>query len=299
MSALILDHPWGLDECLDPASPALGVLLRFNQLATKHDIEMVRLITSEECEDLKLRVYSRRVPRNDLTAWIRVLHQLVRESPAGTFMAVPEPEPPDLTPDWKIALRDALADLEDWRKPQVVVPRSRRGQWPKGTEVEIRCLDNQELALRVLVQLETYEDHDHSLSDFDPWDLRHEHRPTPGARNQHECRLPKPPKLAKVPLEQLNDLLREVRSDGWKDRDGRYFFIPPQEWRAEDVDKRDWRSGRAFKREYAPRPRSSRKGPVDYNGLVWLWDEAERHWDVQLKPHLRISHTGEHLKQKR
>jgi hypothetical protein len=84
----------------------------------------------------------------------------------------------------------------------------------------------------------------------------------------------------------------------------RYYFIPPTSWDPRTVSEDQWRKGEAFEMARArekgtrrkPEP-SKRKGYVDYEGHVWVWDSMKRHWDVQFgghNEHLPVTHNGDY-----
>ena len=143
---------------------------------------------------------------------------------------------------------------------------------------------------RTLASLQKYEEHPYATCDIDPW--RHLENLYPPTRNTHDnkpCWLPRPAILDKAPFEELSDRLVEARRLGWYLNE-KYFYIPPDDCRLEDVERSTWRNGYAFPRVKI----TGWKGPcpIDYKGQVWCWDMNERHWDVQLNPHIRINHVG-------
>jgi hypothetical protein len=95
-----------------------------------------------------------------------------------------------------------------------------------------------------------------------------------------------------VAFENLVAALDGARAIGWRIGERRYF-IPPANWHPENRSKDAWRAGRAFERELVPA--RNKVGYVDYRGTRWIWDEAERHWDVQTDPYLRLRCTGEEI----
>jgi hypothetical protein len=295
MTGLLLDHPWRLDDALDPGSGGFRVLERFVGLIRETGLEVVPFITRTEYDRIWQRIeYSRVARTRGYASLVSFAEHLVRDDSPGPA-ATPVPEPPQLTTDWKRGLREALGDLRDWRTPHIVVAENRRPQWPGTREVAIQLEDLLQLGPqhRVLASLDGYASHPFAISDLDPWDLQAVHPPIAGADRQHPCYLPKPPMLQNVPMHGIGKILVEVRSTGWH-LGGRYYFIPAEDCKLEAVDKPTWRGGRAFRHGYAPE--RNHPGPVDYAGRVWVWDRAERHWDVQLVPrHIRVGHTGDPL----
>jgi hypothetical protein len=290
MTAALLDHPWPLDQALDPQSDGFRVLDRFDELVRAEQLEIVRFISRDEYNKMWERIAR-------TTGWAAVgrfaAHFVRDDSPEP--LAIPVDEPAGLTLGWKSALREAMGDLQDWRNPQVIVASKRRQAWPPGDEVRIRVDDGSGPSYedRALAQLETYRTHQFAVSDRNPWDLQRVHPPVPGGQRQHPCMLPRPPILQRVRIEDLNDRLHVARARGWQ-IEGKHYFIPPGTWRTDQTRKQAWRTGRAF--PYELLPVCKHPGPVDYAGRVWEWDRNERHWDVQAPAErFRISHTGDPL----
>src|SRR5205814_6748309 len=82
--------------------------------------------------------------------------------------AVPVPEPPDLRQPWKQVLHDAMANLADWRNPQILIVEERRGVWPNTEQVKIEVNFGHEPEERVVATLERYNTHRYAVSDFEP-----------------------------------------------------------------------------------------------------------------------------------
>jgi len=211
---------------------------------------------------------------------------------------MPATGPFDLSDNWKSALRKEMVELRDWRTPQIIACEARREDWEQSTvgcsdrtEVRIRCDDQEEVYERVIAFLGSYRKHHYTRSDGDPWDLAR----TKPHNGERPCILPKPPKVANVTLAELESELEEVRRDGWC-LGGLYYFIPPADWKPGRCAKNAWRNRGAFRR--ARTTDGIHYGPIDFEGRVWRWDTAERHWDVQLVAggYLSINQTGRRLK---
>ena len=295
MPKVLLDFPWDLGDLFNSYSPVLDVLRRFEIVRATHNLQPVPFVSQLACSQLFAQM-----PRpigSGVFQHVRILlsHSL-RQAEPGCFATLIS-GPADLSDIWRSALRDAMLDVEDWRNPQILFSEIRRGSWqPNGPEVGVRFEACEEQAVsgpyaRVLACLEEYEKHRFATCDFDPWDLQRIHPPAAGApaHQQYPCRLPKPPSCAGESLQSLEDRLPAIHN--WRIGDNCYF-VPPRGWRAENVSKQDWRDGKAF--ALGTLPNNHRKGPVDYKGEPWWWDQAERHWDVQLKAggYWSISHTG-------
>jgi hypothetical protein len=294
MISALLDHPWPLDAALDENSEGFNVLLKFGELIRAHGMDVVPFITQEELADVWQRVGDGHGRTSGFAALMRFARLFARDA-AFHCSATPIPEPSGLTQNWKCALRDAVAG-NDWRSPRVVIPEPRRTSWEPGDEITIGFDVCEDLPpsgpyVRVLAFLDTYDSHRFALSDLDPWDLRRVYPPPEDApaHRRHPCCLPKPPCLDGIAFENLTAKLARARTIGWRIGERRYF-IPPANWHPDNRSKQAWRAGQAFERELVPERNSL--GYVDYNGIKWIWDEAERHWDVQTDPYLRLGCTG-------
>jgi hypothetical protein len=295
MTALLLDHPWRLDEALNPRSDGFRVLEQFVNLVRENQLDVAPFVSRTEYDEMWQRIdYGHFARTRAYASLVSFAEHLVRND-SPTPLATPIPEPPMLTQCWKRGLRQAMGDLRNWRNPQIIVAEKRQPLWPATHEVPIQLEDlgGAELQHRVLAPLERYDSHPFAVADLDPWDLRHLYPPIPEVNRQHPCRLPRPPVLQHAQLERLIERMGDARAAGWR-VGGRHYFVPPEDWQAEHVNKVTWRSGRAFR--YQTVPARGHAGPVDYSGRVWLWDRIKRHWDVQESAgYVRISHTGEPL----
>lgn len=284
MTRLLLDHPWPLDEALSAGSDAYQVLLEFRDLVRKTGLAPVRFVQQTDYDNAVVKLGKTTAAANIR----RFSYNLVRHI-NSVICATPQPTPP-LSDFWKSALNDELDVPENWRNPQIIFPEKRRAVWPNAREVAIACPSSTSEVLRVLASLNNYDAHPLANGDTDPWHhFEHLWPPAHGVNGDKPCWLPRPPTLEKVPIEQLSERLVEARKSGWY-VDGKYFYIPSDDHKLEEVSQKDWRSGYAF-------PRKKPKGwkgpcPIDYKGQVWCWDKNERHWDVQLNPHISINHLG-------
>jgi len=299
MTRLLLDYPWELADAFRDAAPSFA-LLGFVNLLRRTGLRPIPFVEYEEENAMERQVAGLRAG-NSRQALMQFLHEC-RRPPGSTCRATPDPEPPRLRDSWKCALRDELVSHpDDWRSPQIVAPRGRRAaDWPPGDEINIRCEPCGEQPAsgphqRVLAILEEYESHRFSSSDIDPWNLQRLYPPNPGAPRQYACCLPKPPMPHPVTFETLNDKLAEARDKGSR-INGKYYFIPRDDWRWEDVDKGPWREGRAFPRKYSAE--RDQVGYCDHEGKIWIWHNGERHWDVQQggAAYDSVNHAGDVLK---
>jgi hypothetical protein len=277
---------------MNARSPAYNVLLKFDALIRRSGLLVVPFADPQAHTAALQRLRGR---HSGLAAARRFFAQCIRPVSGGA-MATPLTETDlGLGTSWRQALRGEIWNYDDWRVPQIIVPESRRRDWPNTPEVRVRCEDlpDAEPQLKVLAPLETYDAHCYARSDLDPWGcLQWLHRPEPNAWKNHPCILPKPPNLEGVPSDYMAAELARARALGWVQND-RYYYIPPLDYDIEAVTKDQWRKGRAFPWERCAD--SQRHGPVDINGIVWVWDRDERHWDVQLPEYIRVSHDGRKL----
>ena len=299
MTKLLFDFHWDLGLALDAYSEASGAFDSFENLRKAERLSGAPFLTEEEYAALpSLRLNSGGSINREL---YEVLGHYIMGD-CGPTRAIPANGPNDLRDTWMRALRMEMADLNNWRTPQIITCHDRGPAWAaslKGTstksEVVIRCEDNGETSHRVIVFLgpghhhKPYYDHWYARSDRDPWDLQRKTPPNPEIPGQHPCRLPKPPHLAGVPLENLKAELEKIHN--WE-IDGKYYFIPPRHWQPEDFSQPDWRkNGETF--QWSKRQDNDHEGPCDYKGDPWWWDEMHRHWDVQRKENYwSVSHTG-------
>jgi hypothetical protein len=259
-------------------------LQTFDELVKKRNLRALQFIAREQLDEFwSLRLFG------SGSAWAmigNIAERLGRQTDQECE-ASPVPEVRNLSPNWKRCLRDAMQILDDWRNPQIVVPESRRSDWPTGHEVRIQFEEcGTELSSgpyeRLLVGLETYDLHPNASADFDPWDLTQLH---PSSNPDlvhlaHPCRLPRSPSLESVPLEHLVTKLSQLKQN----EGSKLYYIPPRDWRP-SATKAQWRACRAF----PFREQDGHWGFMDIQGFIWEWHDAERHWDVQMKPYRRIS----------
>jgi len=276
---------------MNPASPAYNVLLDFDNLVRRHRLAVVPFVDDEERSRVLQQLRGRTAGP---TAVRRFIAQCVRPASDGPLATPVTGTELTLGATWRQALRAEMTDLNNWRAPQIVVPRKRSGDWPDAPEVEVRCEDSPDSLPqpKTLVRLDRYHEHPYAVSDLDPWAcLEGLYKPEPGARI-YPCVLPKPPCLEGVTAELLAETVAHARALGWVQNDS-YYYIPPLDHDLNAVTKEEWRKGRAF-------PWVSHdgfQGPRirDTNGIVWIWDRSERHWDVQLPNYIRVSHDGRRL----
>jgi hypothetical protein len=302
VTRLLLDFPWDLSDVFAPGHNALGCLLEFDNLVRSTGLVPVPFIENEEYAAFwkPKGGLGHRSARNTQRAVGQFLAHCHRQSDS-ICLATPNPEPTRLRVSWRRALREEIENEKNhnsWRSPQIIVPRVRHLEWwPAIDEINIRCEacagePAWDAESRVLAILEQYESHQFATSDVDPWNLHRIHPPNqPG---QAPCYLPKLPGLHRVSIESLAGKLIEARNSGCR-VEGRHYFIPPDDWRPENVDKTEWRQGRAFARELSHE--RNQMGYRDYENGLWVWDLNERHWDVQKggRNYIRVSHTGELL----
>jgi hypothetical protein len=296
--AALLDHPWPLEEALDRASPGFDILRQFVDLQREYGLQVVPFISENELSEMWERLPPDAFRRNP-TAYRALLSfsgRCVRTS-SRSCRATPIPGPTDLRASWQYGLYDS-AIAGDWRTPQIIVPRDRLRDWG-ADHVQVNCEqcgdeDARSAGMRLVIEMQSYGLHAYARSDFDPWDMERTAPPQPGGP-QHPCRLPRPPALVGVQFAALSAAAQALHGRNWCMGEN-YYFVPPEDWRAENVGDVAWRNGRAF--PHAQSQFNPRSGYVDDGGRVWVWDGNERHWDVQLDQgeYIRVSHTGQALR---
>jgi hypothetical protein len=286
MIHVLLDHPWPLS-----ASPNSGrVLLDFDALMKRNrGLRSVPFFTNEECANA-----FQGPQRNAFAQMFRVVQHLIRDG-SSTCIATPIPAPAILSHSWMWALYETMHDSDDWRSPQIVVPQTRENDWNSVTELQIRLEVCGEVPAsgpyeRLLVVLEQYEDHPFARADADPWDLERLH-PRENPHLGHPCRLPKPPELANLSLEEIDARMKHCRQE----QGAKIYYLPESNWQLATVSKAAWREkGHGF--PYQSSSVRHRSGWLDRIGRIWEWDMTESHWDVQEKDdYTRVSHTGDVL----
>ena len=296
MRTLLPDHPWALVQMWDTSSAAFDFLLRLKRLADEKKATIAPFIENADYDNASTMIFRTSPRTSGYARFLSYAAALIRTE-AGNQVAIPHPCPNDLTPFWHRALRDTMANLNDWRNPQIIVKQSRHALWNNAAEVAIQCSDdpNQHHS-RLVVVFERYDAHDFADSDFDPWDLERRSHLT-GHEPPHlrfPRRLPKPPNLPDKSIDGIEELLREARSmcTRWE-LEGKNYFIPPDSWSINTADREQWRQHGAFREGTM----NGRRGPIDCKGRVWAWDPQHRHWDRQSDGgnYRRISHTGEEL----
>lgn len=300
MTKLLLDFCWNFASLADPSSEGTAAMRSFDDLRKNEGRDGVPFLTAEEYAEV-IQLGTRGGYVNYALLYEVLPHYKLPE--IGLATAFPANGPNDLGNGWKRGLRSAMANLSDWRNPQIVACGDRKPTWAASvrgadanSEVAIRCEGEEETFHRVIVFLgpgfdhEPYYEHWFARSDRDPWDLQRTNPPVPGVPRQHPCCLPKPPSLIGVSLENMKTAVATLQ--GWE-IDGRYYFIPPPDWQPEDFSQRKWRdNGETFRQ--SERHGNNHRGPCDYKGDPWWWDRTHRHWDVQREgEYWSISHTGD------
>jgi hypothetical protein len=289
MTQVILDYCLSMNDA-QPTSVIQQVLGSFTSLIQNERLELVKFLSPEEFRELERTFFPRLLFNKQKLFWL--ISDAVQWV-GGLCEATPLNGPTDLSTPWKRGLRDAIADPEDWRNPQIIFPAIRRAAWPAaagGSEVQIRleaCVESETTSVggRLLVELERYADDHCARADSDPWDLR---RANPG---KNPCMLPKPAHLRHVNLADLRTFLPEAE---WQIGDNRYY-LPPERWDPFSCTKEEWRRGHAFPRGY----KNGNYGWLDREGRVWCWDRSHvySHWDVQLDDgeYIRVTYDGKYL----
>jgi hypothetical protein len=301
---LLLDFPWPLAAIVAWESEPSDVITRFIELCEKVSVRPLRFFTDEERIEFEVAVNGLRAGKGRYAPVLRFLASAQR-TPTHSCRALPRDGPGDLRGIWQHVLFEEIRSSNDWRTPQIVFADCCKERWPDDELVAIDCLpcgssDATGPHDRVLVPLEDYDAHPHARSDLDPWNLRHIHRGR-GKVTGFPRVLPKPPECASLHPHDLQATLSSYRGAACR-RNGRYYFVPPANWRPEVVSPEEWRKGEAFPwvRALAQGKKSKpklghKKGYRDSERRVWVWDPLHRHWDVQFggrDRHLPVTHEG-------
>lgn len=251
----------------------------------------VRFLPGDAYEALLVEVARGRATRIKQNLFRLLAHFRRADALTGPPADLPN-APRDLSASWLQALGEAIHAAPDaWRAPQIVYPSARAAHWPNASEIAGTSAGAG--FRRTLVQLERYEDHPHACADWDPWDQRHLHRPTPGRDQDKPRLLPRPPELREVPLQEVApalDIARHTPRRRGEGRAARWYYVPPVDWAPATLECEAWRLG-AFPRGNL----NGRGGYLDVDEYVWHWDGNERHWDVQLDDrgaYRKVSHEG-------
>lgn len=237
------------------------------------------------------------LPRTAVGGLAQLLWMLHSEADAVNPATLPVgcPETPTY---WRTALAANLLQAE-WRAPIIAVPQALRVAWPVGPSISLdvdgeihdRRVGTLEFLLRDLGREPAI------ARDWDPW--LYEGAGSVQAPQRHPRRLPRPPQLAGIPLDQWTTTLRTVAAVQFVGTVRHLFFIPPADWDPEGLSAAEWRSKTVFRHAVVRTRKGEKKGPVDRDGRVWDWDAVEEeHWDVQEQRGelwCNVSHTGELL----
>jgi hypothetical protein len=211
---------------------------------------------------------------------------------------------PDLPTDWRNALHYQARDSSapNWRRPYIVISESRSEEWPQASEIRLKTSTNNQIIGRNLVQIEKFDQHDYCEPDLDPWRLGAVGTPAEDATRavceQHLSRRRLPRPLGLLPLRYSFDQIVKTLQQhmGWScGENGRAYYIPPQGWDPRTISREDWRHGNIFRSDSV---QGGRRGPVDRDGRIWLWDQLHKnHWDVQWPngDYTNVSHDGKIL----
>ena len=190
-----------------------------------------------------------------------------------------------------------------WRNPMIVFPDARRTEWPKGHEIEFDIAEGRRV--RNLVCIECCDEHPHFSTDLDPWRLNACGEPVVGARDCDERRptwkrLPRPPSLLpSLTFEQLHSKLQDAVEPS-NDDETRLYFVPCVGWNPNKYGRDEWRTCKVFDtQKVSVGPRAQKRGPIDRKDRIWIWDDEECHWDVQIdggKDYWTVNWKGEVLK---
>jgi len=288
---LILDFPWDFEE-LRYNADAHELIGSFVNLLRATKADAVKILPTSAVDDIYVQLAKLRG-----NSPLRLLFQLLPEL-AGELADGPEAVPQckaAATVDFKKALHREI-NVGNWRTPQIITSLERRGHWGPGEEVVI--VFNGTETERIVVSASAHASHPWARSDYDPWILSRTDETA--VDPEKRFRLPKPSACTDAELSDLCNTIDQKCGSWTEQRNGndRYVFIPPRDW-SPALEKQKWRVGNVFRKEKCSE--SDRSGYLDRHGHLWVWDDNEKHWDVQMdrrcrkNDYYKISATGRRL----
>lgn len=212
---------------------------------------------------------------------------------------------PELNEYWCKVLSDIGSNCSPphWRNPMIFVANFEERTWPTVNELVYSSggLTRQ----RILVQLESKQQHPYFEQDMDPWRLQTSVPPASQEDSRENKRstwkrLPRPRELScELTLLEIKEKLRSRFK--FSKTDPLIFYIPPQSWDPFSASREEWRDGKSFPQKIVQDARSPRRGMsghLDRDGRIWVWHDEESHWDVQFEDgasHINVSYTGKNL----
>lgn len=310
MRCMLID-PWLVelhrDDSLSIRESRYNSYLRIEELISKYSLEFITFLAEEFLAEFYniLSNGGQGYQRLDGMYLIRIIKKMISaEDYQGQAAIIDVPYPDNLPIEWLGALdrEGSDDDAPHWRTPILIIPESRKQQWPNSPEIHYTSADGQPRC-RNLICSELYAQHKHCEPDIDPWRIGSVGSAPEqiiggvGERHESRRRLPRPPYL---PLTlSYDDLVTALQNNiEWSCGEARKaYFIPHRTWDPRIISKAQWRSGSSNIFESGT-VEDGRRGPKDREGRIWLWDRGENHhWDVQLHDghHVRVSHTGQIL----
>ena len=308
MLKLLVD-PWlvdiNLEDTLSDRYERLHAIEKLFDLARDVPINWVKFLCMESIRNFQENFINYQRPDG------RTVHSLMNL--LGPFYP-PEENPtfqcqmpiPDLPEGWKRALCHCAVSDEApaWRYPIVMVPDVRNAQWPPENQIIFDV--GESTRFRNLVSVERYKDHIYFQPDIDPWRLNAYGEPNGDVRGSDAQRptwkrLPRPPELPEnLSLDQLRDALQGIINSTNGGGTELYFVPCPIGWNPTEHQRDPWRNCTVFSQAQVQKgPRAGRRGYLDREDRIWIWDYAEGHWDVQIENgdrHDVVSHTGRILR---
>jgi len=317
MNPVYLLDPWLLElnkkDSPETILKRYNALMKINDLHRKYGMRRVRFLTLDQL--LEIYANNTKPQRYDGREIFHIIKStlLLTGSKVQPVEIVDCPCPP-LAADWLSALGEHGCDeiAPSWRRPMIVLSEARSASWPNPTEmrreINYKIKGNSKVITRNLVCIESCDQHTFFEPDLDPWRIGAIGTPagtvSGGVAVRHEAikRLPRP--LAILPLtltfsEIVQELLKRI--DWFCGQEKQAYYIPPQGWDPRTLNKGEWRDGNVFPTDTVKDIRNikrdliGKRGPVDREGRIWLWDLLHNsHWDVQFPDgsHLNVSSDG-------
>jgi hypothetical protein len=281
-----------------------SALKKMQELHRKYGMRRVGFITIDQLHEFYAN--HTKSQRNDIREIAQIFKSiLITPACQAQSVEIIERPLPVLPDQWLNALGGSSAD---WRRPIIVLPEVRTASWPNHTlkdrEIKYKVNGSTEPSIRNLVCIESYDQHTYFEPDLDPWRIGSVGTPTQkatgaiGERREAMRRLPRP--LHLLPLtDTFTQIYQKLQGRiEWScNHAGEAYFIPEQGWDPRTITQEIWRQNQIFRTGALP---DGRRGNLDRENRIWLWDPKENHWDVQFPKggYYSVSHDGRILKKR-
>lgn len=306
MEPVYLFDPWLIEfngsDTPETILERYSALTKMQELHRKYGMRRVKFITIDQLYEFYAN--HTKSQRSDIREIAQIFKSiLITPACQALRTEIVEVPCPDLSVQWLNALGGTSSH---WRKPIIVLPEVRSTSWPdhteKSRELKYKINGSTVPTERNLVSIESYDKHTYFEPDLDPWRIGSVGTPAQkvsgaiGERREAMRRLPRP--LHLLPLTHTFTLIFQKLQERieWScNHTGEAYFIPEQDWDPRTISKESWRQNQIFRTGALP---DGRRGNLDRENRIWLWDPKENHWDVQLPGggYYSVSHDGRILK---